>query len=92
MNIDFTAQIFKEGRMYVAYARELDVSSCGYSKQKALENLKQAVGLFLEEAEKKGSLGAILEESGYTKKRANFTAPKFISVHKTSLVMPKVYA
>jgi len=92
MNIDFTAQIFKEGRMYVAYARELDVSSCGYSKQKALKNLKEAVGLFLEEAEKKGSLGAILEESGYTKNRASFTAPKFISVHKTSLAIPKVYA
>jgi predicted RNase H-like HicB family nuclease len=92
MQLDFTTQIFKEGRMFVAYARELDVSSCAYSKQKAFKNLKEAVGLFLEEAEKKGSLREILEEAGYTKKRNGFTAPKFISLQKVTLPLPKVYA
>lgn len=78
--------------MYVAYARELDVSSCGYSKEKALKNLKQAVSLFLDEAEKKGALAEILEESGYSKKRTSLEAPKFISLQKASLPLPKVYA
>jgi hypothetical protein len=43
---------------------ELDVSSCGGSKLKALKNLKEAVRLFLEEAEKMGTLEQILEEAG----------------------------
>src|ERR1700674_1051494 len=51
MEIQFTTRIFKEGRNYVAYALELEVSSCGGTKEKALKNLKEAVRLFLEEAE-----------------------------------------
>ncbi len=92
MQIDFTIQIFKEGRMFVAYARELDVSSCGFSKQKALKNLKEAVSLFLEESEKQGSLDGILEEAGYIQKRAKLEAPKFVSLQRASMILPKVYA
>ena len=65
MEIQFTIRIFKEGRTYVAHALELDVSSCGGSKEKALSNLKEAVRLFLEEAEKMGTLEQILEEAGF---------------------------
>ena len=39
MDIQFTTRIFKEGRTCVAHAMELDVSSCGGSKEKALKNL-----------------------------------------------------
>jgi predicted RNase H-like HicB family nuclease len=63
MDIQFTTQIFKEGRTYVAHTRELDVSSCGGSKQKALRNLKEAVRLFLEEADRMGTLKQILQEA-----------------------------
>jgi predicted RNase H-like HicB family nuclease len=51
MEIEFTTQIFREGRTYVAHTPELDVSSCGGTKEKALKNLKEAVRLFLEDAE-----------------------------------------
>jgi hypothetical protein len=63
MEIQFTTRIFKEGRTFVAHALELDVSSCGGSKEKALKNLKEAVRLFLEEAGKMGTLEQILEEA-----------------------------
>jgi len=36
----------------VAHPPELDVSSCGGTKEKAMRNLKEPVRLFLEEAEK----------------------------------------
>lgn len=60
MDIQFTTQIFKEERTFVAHTRELDLSSCGGTKDKALRNLKEAVRLFLEEAEKMGTLEQIL--------------------------------
>ena len=63
MEIQFTTKVFKEGRMFVAHTRKLDVSSCGGTQRKAVENLKIAVGLFLEEAEKKGTLEQILEDA-----------------------------
>jgi predicted RNase H-like HicB family nuclease len=64
MEIQFTIQILKEGRTFVAHTPELDVSSCGGSMAKGFENLKEAVRLFLEEAEKLGTLEQILEEAG----------------------------
>ena len=65
MDIQFTTQIVKEGRTYIAYSPELDLSSCGGSNEKALANLKTAVRLFLEEAGKLGTLDRILQEAGY---------------------------
>jgi predicted RNase H-like HicB family nuclease len=46
--IDFTAQVWKEGATYVCYAPELDVSSCGDSSAQARARLHEAVSLFLE--------------------------------------------
>ena len=62
MQVEFTSQVFREGRLYVAYAPELDVSSCGGSPAKAKRNLLEAVRLFLEEAEKLGTHDRILQE------------------------------
>lgn len=88
MEIQFTTRVFKEGRTFVAHAMEVDVASCGGSKEKALKNLKAAVRLFLEEAEKMGTLERILEESGYIVRRTKIDSPKFIGVQRISLPMP----
>jgi len=88
MEIQFTTQIFKEGRTFVAHTPELDVSSCGGTKEKALNNLKQAVGLFLEEAGKLGTLEQILEEAGYLKRRGKLEGPKLVSTRRVSIPLP----
>ncbi len=49
--------------MYVAQALELDVASCGTSREKALKNLDQAVRLFLEGADRMGTVHQILNEA-----------------------------
>ena len=85
MEIQFTTKIFREGRTFVAYAQELDISSCGRTKEKAFANLKDAVRLFLEEAEKMGTLETILEEAGYSKTKATLQVPKAISVQRVTL-------
>lgn len=92
MEIQFTTRIFKEGRTFVAHALELDVASCGGSKNKALKNLKEAVRLFLEEAEKMGTLEQILEEAGYTRRKTKIDSPKYISVQRISLPVPLMHA
>jgi predicted RNase H-like HicB family nuclease len=79
MEIQFTTRIFKEGRTFVAHALELDVASCGGTKEKAVKNLKEAVRLFLEETEKMGTLERILQEAGYTRRKAKIQSPKYIS-------------
>jgi len=88
MDIQVTTQIVKEGRTYIAYSPELDLSSCGGSKEKALANLKTAVRLFLEEAGKMGTLDQILEEAGYLRRHGKLEAPKFISMQRISVSVP----
>ena len=85
MDIEFTTRIFKEGPTFVAQALELDVSSCGATKSKALADLKEAVTLFMEEAGNMGTLDQILEEAGYRKSRQKIASPKFISVQRVTL-------
>jgi hypothetical protein len=58
MKIQLTGKVFHEGKMYVAYTPELDLSSCAPTQTKAEKNLIEAVPLFLEEAEKKRSLSS----------------------------------
>lgn len=92
MEIQFTTRIFKEGRTFVAQALELDVSSCGGTKEKALKNLKEAVRLFMEEAENMGTLEQILEEAGYGKRKQKMARPNFISVQRVTLPLPLTHA
>jgi predicted RNase H-like HicB family nuclease len=65
MEIQFTTRIFKEGNTWVAHALELDVCSCGGTKEKAVKRLQEAVKLFLEGAEEMGTVDQILQEAGY---------------------------
>ena len=64
-SIEFDTIVFQEGKIFVAYSPKLDVSSCGSTVDEAQNNLKTAVCLFLEEAEKMGTLEDILYEAGY---------------------------
>jgi len=84
MNIQFTTRLFKEGRTSIAQALELYVSSCGGAKDKALANLEDAVRLFLEEAERMGTLDQILDEAGYTR-NAGTARRSFIGVQTVSV-------
>lgn len=92
MEIQFATRIFKEGRSFVAHAIELDVSSCGGSQERAIQNLIQAVRLFLEEARRMGTLGQILDEAGYSKGKQKVAPPKVISVQRMSLPLPLTHS
>jgi len=48
--INFKNIVWKEGKYYVAQALNVDVSSFGKTKKEALENLIEAMELFLEDA------------------------------------------
>jgi predicted RNase H-like HicB family nuclease len=78
--IEYDIIIFKEDETYVAYFPELDVSSCGNSVEHAREMLKTAVRLFLEEAEKMGTIEDILEEAKYKKDTSGrWIPPKLVA-------------
>ncbi len=83
--IEFEGIVFKEGCTYVSYCPELDVSSCGNTIDEARKNLKIAVSLFLEEAEKMGTLDEILYESGYELNEGNsWKTPRIVATELMS--------
>ncbi len=84
--IEFDIIVFKENKTYVAYCPELDISSCGNSIEHAKEMLKTAVRLFIEEAEKMGTLEDILEEANYVKNASGkWMPPKLIATELASI-------
>lgn len=85
-HIEFDAIIFQEGNAYVAHCPELDVSSCGKDIDEARRNLKTAVRLFIEEAEKLGTLDDILREAGYQRSTdGRWKSPRIVSTEVMSL-------
>ena len=87
MDIQYTTQILKERDTFVAYAPELDLSSCGKTIQEAKVHLEEAVTLFIEEAQRMGTLQEILEEAGFTKEAAGWKAPEIVVQEKTRLAL-----
>jgi predicted RNase H-like HicB family nuclease len=84
--IDFDMIVFKENETYVAYCPELDISSCGSSVAHAKEMLKSAVRLFIEEAEKMGTVQDILEEANYKKDTSGkWLPPRLIATELVSI-------
>jgi len=84
--IEFDAIIFQEDKAYVAHCQELDVSSCGKDVDEARPNLKTAVRLFIEEAEKLGTLDDILREAGYQRlSNGAWKSPRIVSTEVMSL-------
>lgn len=84
--LEFDMIVFKEDDSYVAYCPELDVSSCGGSVSHAKDMLRTAVRLFIEEAEKRGTLEEILEESNYRKDASGrWLPPRLVATELVSL-------
>ena len=92
MKIQFTSQIFHEGKMYVAYSPELDVSSCATTEAKAQKNLLEAVRLFLEVAEKKGSLDQILKEAGFVRHKQILVRPRPLTTRRVTVPLSILHA
>jgi predicted RNase H-like HicB family nuclease len=80
--IAYTVHIFKEDATYVAYVPELDLSSCGDTRENAMRNIGDAVQGFLESSADHGSLDAILEESGYRRNGAAWESPEYVGLDR----------
>ena len=79
-DISYTVHTFKEGKEFVAYVPELDLSSCGSTAEEAWENIREAVQGFLQTSAELGSLDSILEDAGY--EGDCWRAPEFISIDR----------
>jgi predicted RNase H-like HicB family nuclease len=83
--LTFTVQFFLEGKTFIAYNPELDVSSCGHSLEEAKKNIRDAIRGFLKSAARIGTLSEILEQAGYVYRRKHWTDPNLIAMDRMSV-------
>lgn len=83
--IDYDIIVFRKDETYVAYCPELDISSCGNTTEHAKE-MRKFVKLFLEEAEKMGTLEDVLEKSRFKKDMSGrWFPPKLVATELISV-------
>jgi hypothetical protein len=87
MNIEYSAQIWKEGNQYIAHAMPVDVMSAGPSPDEARKALDEAVHLFLITATDMGTLEEILEECGYEFRQGDWVSPSWVAIERCSAVV-----
>lgn len=76
MKLRLTEELWKEGNMYVSYCPELDIASCGETMDQAKKNLGEVILINLEEAQKIGTLGNLLQEAGFDEDQGIFSIRK----------------
>ena len=74
-NVDYSVQIWKEERQFIAHALPLDVMSSGPTPEDARKAVDEAVGVFLRTAADQGTLDDVLQETGYILRDGNWTSP-----------------
>jgi len=52
-SITFSAILWKEGKLQIAWSPELDIASQGKNVEEALSNLREAIELYLEDEDAK---------------------------------------
>jgi predicted RNase H-like HicB family nuclease len=65
MNVKLPMKIVQKGRYFVASCPILDVYSQGETNEKAKENLKEALFLFLGSCIERGTLRQVLKDCGF---------------------------
>ena len=86
-NIEYTIQIWKEGKQFIAHAMPLDVMSSGQTPEEARKALDEAVHLFLETAADMGNLDEILQEAGYEFESQNWRSPSWVAIERHSITI-----
>lgn len=75
VNWSINLAIFREGRMYVAYAPALDLVAQGRSMKEVQKNFEEVFDIYFEETIKKGTLGKDLMRCGWHKRAGNMEPP-----------------
>jgi len=80
MQLDFTIELWKKGRWYVARSPELDFVSQGKTREEARKNLEEVIKIQFEEMTEMGTLEEYLNECGF-EIQDDFIVPKNECAH-----------
>ena len=92
VNYQFALQvsIIKEGESFIAYSPALDLSTVGDSFEQAQQRFEEAVQIFFEELDKKGTTEEVLTELGWQKQDNELTPPVVVSNSTKQFSIPNL--
>lgn len=67
VHLEYEVEVWQSGDYIMAGVPGLDVTSYGPTEEEATANLREAVGLFVEECARMGTLEEVLEEAGFSR-------------------------
>jgi predicted RNase H-like HicB family nuclease len=82
------ARIRKKGKWYVSSCDFLDVHSQGHTREQAETNLRDALATFLTSCYERGTLEAVLKESGFVPARSRNSLKHSVPKGTTEIVVP----
>lgn len=88
LSFKLPAVIIKGENFYVSTCPVLDVSSQGKTKKEALENLKEALALFLKSCFERGTIDQVLKESQFKALHLKHFKPKKYAPKYTAINVP----
>ena len=71
--------IIKEGESFISYSPALDLSTVGNTFEEAQQRFEEAVQIFFEEVNQRGTLEEALLELGWQKLNSELTPPSIVS-------------
>ena len=82
MKLDYTVQVWKEGKQFIAHAMPIDVASSGPTPEAARQAVDEAVRLFLATAADHGTLEEVLQDAGYQRVRRAWQGPAWLGIEQ----------
>ena len=86
VRLEYRSEVFEQDGQYVAVCPELNVSSFDDTPESAEASLEEAVAAFLEGCEMLGTLGEVLEESGFNKVDGTWRMRERISSERVAVL------
>jgi len=80
--------IIKEGKYFVAYTPALDFAATGDSVESAKKGFSEAINIFFDEIDDKGTLEEVLQEFGWQKIDDTLQPPEVVSQTKETIEIP----
>ena len=82
-HVSLPVSIIKEHDYFVAYTPTLDFAATGDSLETAQKNFTEAINIFFEEIEEKGTLEEVLHEFGWQKMDNSLQPPEIVETKQT---------
>ena len=87
-NVSLPVFIIKEQNYFVAYTPALDFAATGDSVEGAKKSFSEAINIFFDEIEEKGTLEEVLQEFGWQKIDNSLQPPEVVSQTKETVKIP----